>query len=62
MYEYFNGKLVEKFPHYVVIDVQGIGYKIPIPANLFAKLPGGRATFSFCFLGGEGNVSSSLRL
>lgn len=39
MYEYFNGKLVDIADTYVVVDVNGVGYKIPIPASHFAKLP-----------------------
>lgn len=39
MYEYFQGELIEKDPHNVVLDIQGIGYKISIPSNLFEKLP-----------------------
>jgi holliday junction DNA helicase RuvA len=40
MYDYFTGKLVEKGALYVVLEVQGIGYKLHIPLNLVGKLPG----------------------
>ena len=39
MYDYFQGKLVEKKTNSVILDIHGIGYKIFIPANLHAKLP-----------------------
>ena len=39
MYDYFNGKLVEKTTQIAVIDVQGIGYKLLIPSSLLHKLP-----------------------
>jgi Holliday junction DNA helicase RuvA len=48
MYEYFSGKLVEKEIQHVVLDIHGIGYKIFIPTNFFAKLPSvGDALFLF---------------
>lgn len=31
MYEYFRGKIVKQFANYIVIDVNGIGYKIYTP-------------------------------
>lgn len=39
MYEYFSGKLVHKEAHLVVLDVQGIGYKLHVPTNLLGQLP-----------------------
>lgn len=47
MYDYFHGKLAEKSAQEAVVDVQGIGYKLYIPINLFGKLPeiGERAFF-----------------
>ncbi len=39
MYEYFQGKIVEKNPAYVVIDCNGIGYLLNISINTFDKLP-----------------------
>lgn len=38
MYEYFNGKLVEKNPTYVIIDIHGIGYLINISLNTFETI------------------------
>lgn len=39
MYEYIRGKLIEKTPLYVVIEANGIGYKLYVPTNLLGKLP-----------------------
>jgi Holliday junction DNA helicase RuvA len=39
MYEYFQGKLAEKNLNYVVLDIQGIGYKFLVPTTLMSKLP-----------------------
>lgn len=39
MFAYFRGMLVEKSSFEVVLDVQGVGYKLYVPATLFAKLP-----------------------
>ena len=39
MYDYFNGKLTEKNGHYAVVEAGGIGYKLYIPASVYAKLP-----------------------
>jgi Holliday junction DNA helicase RuvA len=36
---YLQGKLVEKHPTRVVIDVQGVGYEVLIPLSSFDKLP-----------------------
>jgi len=38
MYEYFNGKLAEKNPTYVIIDIHGIGYLINISLNTFETI------------------------
>ncbi|MBN2747293.1 MAG: Holliday junction branch migration protein RuvA [Bacteroidales bacterium] len=38
MYEYLNGKLIEKNPAYVIIDCQGIGYYVNISLNTFSAL------------------------
>ena len=39
MIAYVSGKLVEKHPTQVVIDVQGLGYAILIPTSSYATLP-----------------------
>lgn len=46
MIAYVSGKLVEKKPTEVVIDVQGLGYRILIPTSTYETLPstGERAT------------------
>ncbi|PIS01710.1 MAG: Holliday junction branch migration protein RuvA [Chlamydiae bacterium CG10_big_fil_rev_8_21_14_0_10_35_9] len=38
MYEYIKGTLEIKTPHYVVLDVSGVGYKIMTPSHMFSKL------------------------
>ena len=40
MIAYVSGKLVEKSPSRVVIDVHGVGLEIHIPASAFDPLPG----------------------
>ncbi len=39
MYAFFNGKLAQKNPHEIVIDISGIGYLLFIPASLYPNLP-----------------------
>lgn len=39
MYEYLNGKLIEKNPAYVIIDCQGVGYFVNISLNTYTALP-----------------------
>jgi holliday junction DNA helicase RuvA len=39
MYDYFQGKVVEKNPAYVVLDCHGIGYMLNISINTFDKIP-----------------------
>ena len=39
MYEYLNGRLVEKTPLAAVIDIAGVGYHLQIPLSTFAALP-----------------------
>ena len=39
MYDYIRGKLIQKNAVYVVLDVQGIGYKIFVPLSLLEQLP-----------------------
>lgn len=38
MYEYLNGKLADKNPTYVVIDINGIGYMVNISLNTFSRI------------------------
>ena len=40
MITYINGRLVEKTPTYVVVDVNGIGYKIKISLQTFSAIEG----------------------
>ncbi len=39
MFEFFKGKLQEKGPNHIVLEVNGIGYKIFIPLNVHVLLP-----------------------
>ena len=38
MYDYLSGKLVEKNPTYIVIDVNGVGYLVNISLTTFSKI------------------------
>jgi Holliday junction DNA helicase RuvA len=38
MFEYIEGKVTVKNPTYIVLDVQGVGYKINISINTFDKI------------------------
>lgn len=38
MYEYLEGKLVEKNPAYVVVDVNGVGYFVHVSLNTFSAI------------------------
>lgn len=38
MYEYISGKVVEKSPMYVVVDVQGVGYGLSISVNTYDQI------------------------
>ncbi len=38
MYDYLEGKLVEKNPTYIVIDVAGVGYMINISLTTYSKI------------------------
>jgi len=40
MFAYLSGKLVQKEPTAVVIDVNGIGYLVNIPLSTYSALPG----------------------
>lgn len=38
MYDYLKGKLVEKTPTYVIVDVSGVGYKVNISLTTYSKI------------------------
>ena len=38
MYDYFKGKLVEKNPAYIILDIGGIGYMINISLTTYSKI------------------------
>lgn len=38
MYEYLRGKLVEKSPTYVVVEVAGVGYMVNISLTTYSKI------------------------
>ncbi|MFO7941012.1 MAG: Holliday junction branch migration protein RuvA [Bacteroidales bacterium] len=40
MIEYIKGKLQERTPAYVIVEVQGVGYKIHISLTTFSNIPG----------------------
>ena len=39
MYEYLAGKLIEKTPTHVVMEVGGVGYHVQTPVSTYAALP-----------------------
>ena len=39
MFEYIQGYLAQAFPTHVIVDVHGVGYRLYIPFNNYAKLP-----------------------
>lgn len=39
MFEYLRGKLIDKCTDHIVIDVNGVGYKLLFPATHFGQLP-----------------------
>lgn len=39
MYQYLTGRLVEKTPASVVLEVNGVGYHLPISVTTFSSLP-----------------------
>ena len=40
MYHYLNGKISEKTPTAVILDVHGIGYEVRVSLSTFSSLPG----------------------
>lgn len=50
MITHLKGKLVEKKPTYVVIDVNGVGYWLNISLNTFSELPDEEAVFLHTYL------------
>jgi Holliday junction DNA helicase RuvA len=34
-----HGKLLEKHPPQIVVDVQGVGYELDVPMSTFYQLP-----------------------
>ena len=39
MYEHLNGKIIEKTPTSVVIEIGGVGYHVLIPLSTYTQLP-----------------------
>ena len=39
MIAYVSGTLVEKNPDYVIVDVNGLGYRVEVPTSTFERLP-----------------------
>lgn len=50
MITHLKGKLVEKNPTYLVIDVNGVGYWLNISLNTFSELPDEEAVFLYTYL------------
>ena len=47
MIAWLRGRLVEKYPHRVIVDVQGVGYDVQVPLSTFYGLgePGAEVIF-----------------
>jgi len=39
MFDYLHGTLIDSTPHFLVLDVAGVGYRLHIPVSSFEKLP-----------------------
>lgn len=50
MITHLKGKLVEKNPTYIVIDVNGVGYMLHISLNTFSELSDEEAVFLYTYL------------
>lgn len=50
MITHLKGKLVEKTPTYLVIEVNGVGYWLNISLNTFSELPDEEAVFLYTYL------------
>ena len=50
MITHLRGKLVEKTPTYVVIEVSGVGYWLNISLNTFSLLPDDESVFLYTYL------------
>ncbi|SNR37110.1 Holliday junction DNA helicase subunit RuvA [Lutibacter agarilyticus] len=50
MITHLKGKLIEKNPTYLVIDVNGVGYLLNISLNTFSELPDEEAVFLYTYL------------
>ncbi len=50
MITHLQGKLIEKNPTYVVIDVNGVGYKVHVSLNTFSELPTTEKVFLYTYL------------
>jgi Holliday junction DNA helicase RuvA len=50
MITHLKGKLVEKNPTYLVVDVNGVGYMLNISLNTFSELPDEEAVFLYTYL------------
>lgn len=50
MYDYLNGKIEEVKPHYVIIEVQQIGYRVQVPVRHTARLKEGETQKLFTAL------------
>ena len=56
MFEYLIGKIKEKTPTYLVLDVNGVGFKLLIPLSTYEKLlPSGEIKF-FAYLTIAGGI------
>ncbi len=50
MYAYLRGKVANKTPHYIVIDVGGVGYKVFTSQRVMSELPLEQETTVYTYL------------
>ena len=50
MYEYLSGRIVERKPDHVVIDVGGVGYRVDVSFSTYERLPRGGETKLLTYL------------
>ena len=57
MISYLRGKIIFKKEKFIVLDVNGVGYKVFVSENTLSKIPEpGKDIRIFCFLNARENI------
>ncbi len=56
MISYLNGKIIIKKDKFIILDVNGVGYKVFLSKKTLAKLPEIKTLKLFCFLNVKENI------